>query len=213
MGEAALITALGQHALRPMGGFAITAADGLGIDSGTLLLVGPDEPSFWTHFSESAEYRDGNPDPMDRWSARVLGDVATLFGVTALFPFGGPPHLPFYTWAIKSGRTWASTIGFLVHDEAGLFVSYRGALVLPWKMDAGAGTNPCETCIDQPCKSACPVGAFSVGYDVAGCKAYLATTQGQENCMAQGCAARRACPVGQGRRVAAQAAFHMGAFL
>jgi len=44
------------------------------------------------------------------------------------------------------------------------------------------------------------------------CKTYLATDAGK-SCMTNGCAARRACPVGAKRRLPAQAAFHMEAFL
>ena len=36
--------------------------------TGTLILLGPHEPRFWTAFAESPEYRDGAPDPLDRWS-------------------------------------------------------------------------------------------------------------------------------------------------
>jgi hypothetical protein len=49
-------------------------------------------------------------------------------------------------------------------------------------------------------------------YDVERCKAHL-NTEDRANCMDQGCAARRVCPISQtyGRQ-AAQSAFHMKAF-
>ncbi|PJI93161.1 hypothetical protein BC777_2031 [Yoonia maricola] len=177
----------------------------------TISLIGPDEPMFWSIFRGSPEYRDGAPDPLDRWSARVLTAIAEDLNAEALFPFGGPPYAPFFTWAKQTGRFWASPIDFLVHDEAGLFVSFRGAI--RWRTPPRLGTaqQPCLTCA-QPCATACPVGAFDDGYDVAACKSHIASDAGID-CRSRGCLARRACPVGQGTRLPAQAAFHMEAFL
>ena len=57
----------------------------------TLFLLGPLEPGFWPYFLASPEYLDGAPDPMDRWSARVIGAMADDLGGEAFFPFGPPP--------------------------------------------------------------------------------------------------------------------------
>ena len=178
----------------------------------TITLIGPDEPRFWGIFTASAEFQDGAPDPMDRWSLRVIGDVARTLKAEPLFPFGGPPYHPFHSWAVASGRFWASPIGFLVHDEAGLFASFRGAIRWDKPAETGSTAQPCVACT-APCKSACPVGAFSDnGYDVAACKAHVTSPAGAD-CRDAGCLARRACPVGSNRRLPAQSAFHMEAFL
>lgn len=180
-------------------------------DDTTITLIGPDEPRFWQIFTDSPEYNDGTANPLDRWSRRVISEVARMVGAEPLFPFGGPPYAPFFTWAVQSGRFWASPIGFLVHDQAGLFASFRGAL--RWHADAQPATaqKPCVSCA-KPCATACPVGAFDDGYDVTACKAHVATDAGID-CRTAGCLARRACPVGHGTRLPAQAAFHMEAFL
>ena len=182
-------------------------------DIGTLVLLGPDGAAFWPHFTASPEYRDGASGALDRWSARVIGDLAARFRGRALFPFGGPPHHPFLRWALQSGRAHRSPVGMLVHDRAGLMVSYRGALGLPERLAlTPGGPSPCAACADQPCRNACPVGALHGNrYDVAACKADL--DRPGNDCMAQGCAARRACPVSRNHgRPAAQSAFHMRAF-
>ena len=181
-------------------------------DGRTLCLIGPDEPDFWPHFVLSAEYRDGAPDPLDRWSRRTLDAIASDIGAEARFPFGGPPFEPFYSWALASGAFFSSPIRFLNHHERGLLASFRGALLVSAGCTPRIMVNPCLDC-PAPCLNACPVGAFSGGdYDVPACKAHVASDAGKD-CFSNGCLARRACPVGAGRRLTAQAQFHMEAFL
>ena len=196
--------------LRVLGQCAAGPADGLAGPSAVVLL-GPDEPAFWPVFAASPEARDGAPDPLDRWSQRVIDGVANDCGAEAIYPFGGPPFLPFQTFATRSGQAWASPIRFLVHADLGLWVSFRGALVFA----GGTGPlapaeRPCDAC-SAPCATACPVDAFADGYDVAACKRHINSPAGAD-CIARGCRARRACPVGAGLRMPAQAAFHMEAF-
>ena len=200
--------------LRILGGFHPTTDDALPEGCKTLLLLGPDEPHFWPAFTQSEEYTDSAPDPIDRWSTRVVTAWASDLGATALFPFGGPPYHPFYTWALRTGRIHSAPVQFLVHDQAGLFVSFRGALALPKRVDLPEPpAAPCNSCTDTPCATACPVAALTPeGYDVAACKAYLATDAGQD-CVTQGCAVRRICPVSQTfGRLAEQSAYHMRHF-
>lgn len=210
MDDTALAAAVAGHGLQISGSFSITPADHLPRDTGSLVLISPDEPAFWPHFTSSPEYRDGAAHPMDRWSRRIGTMLEQDFAACALYPFGGPPFQPFHRWALRSGQAFASPIGFLVHAQAGLFISYRMALLVPWHRQVVSGTRPCDDC-SQPCLTACPVGAFAAGYDVAACKGHLHDPAGAA-CMGAGCAARRACPVGTGRRLPAQAAFHMEHF-
>lgn len=179
----------------------------------TLLLLAPFEPGFWGAFTSSAEYADGEPDPMDRWSKRVIGALALEWGGSAIFPSDGPPYPPFISWALASEQVWTSPIGLLVHPDQGLWLSFRGAIRLPGDHMLAPRALPCETCADRPCATACPVDALTPdGYDTVACHAYLDTDEGQE-CLKKGCAARRACPVSMlyGRKHD-QSLFHMRAF-
>ena len=135
--------------LAVLGGFAASHEDGLPQGTRTLLLLGPKEPGFWPHLTVQPEW--GAPDPVDRWSRRVIGHLACDLRAKALVPFGGPPYHPFYQWALKSGRCWDSPVRLLVHDTAGLFVSFRGALALKEAVDLPeAPAKPCDTCADKP---------------------------------------------------------------
>lgn len=183
------------------------------LGEGTLALLGPHEPGFWQNVQTAPEFGDGAPDPLDRWSARVITALAHDMGGVPVFPFGAPAR-PFISWAVRSGRAWSSPVGLLVHDRAGLMVSYRGAVLLPEKLPVSAPSDsPCLSCVGQPCLSACPVGALdAAGYDIPACKAFLDQPDGQ-SCLSEGCQVRRACPVSQRYpREPAQSAFHMAAF-
>lgn len=207
--------ALASESLEILGGFRPGPGDGLPESIESLALLGPREPGFWDMFEASPERRDGRPDPMDRWSRRAISRIASDLGAEAYFPFG-KPLWPFFSWALRTGRCWQSPAQLLVHDTAGLMVSFRGALGFRREIGipAPAGRSPCETCAGRPCLQACPAGAISEGaYAVAACKAHLeASPRGP--CMARGCLARASCPVSasSGRREQ-QSAFHMRAFM
>lgn len=180
----------------------------------TLALIGPDEPAFWPVFQASKEKMDGKADPMDRWSKRIITPWAKTMGATAFYPSDGPPYPPFISWALKSGAIRQSPVGLLIHAQAGLFVSFRAALALPFECpDVGPSVSPCESCSDKPCVTACPVDALGGDtYNVPACHAYLGSDAGID-CLTRGCRARRACPISHAYgRVEAQSAFHMKAF-
>ncbi len=210
-----IVEALRQEHLSVLGGFSTEDPTEHALDPTvrSLALIGPDEPTFWDHFKSSAEYNDVRPDPMDRWSKRVIENISSKFGLKPYFPFGGPPFAPFYSWALKTGRIYASPTKLLVHDTAGLFVSFRGALGLPYHVDFDDEASPCTTC-HKPCLSACPVDAFAEGtYNATACRGEL-TSGDRQDCTGKGCAARRACPISQRfARVDEQSQFHMRSFI
>ncbi|WP_293573046.1 ferredoxin [Phaeobacter sp.] len=186
---------------------------------GTLLLLGTG-PAFWAHFKTSPEYHDSAADPLDRWSKRVIDELATTWQAEAYYPFTGPPYQPFVAWALASGRCFTSPSQMMVHDRYGMMISLRGALrfarpITPHPAAPPLQEAPCLTCANQPCLTRCPVDALRDGgpYDVAACRAHLSTPAGAP-CLDGGCLARRACPLSAGAaRSAAQSAHHMRYFL
>lgn len=213
MSVADLTGTLAAHRLTVLGGFSASPDDGLPPGTRTLLLLGPAEPGFWPHLTAQPEWLDGQPDPVDRWSRRVIGRIACELGGKALFPFGGPPYHPFYRWALRTGRIWDSPVRLLVSADQGMMVSFRGALALKEDVPFPAPTvRPCEECT-RPCLTACPAGALTdAGYDVPACHAFL-DTDGGSVCLTGGCLVRRACPVSQAyARLPEQSAYHMRRF-
>jgi hypothetical protein len=213
-----VLSAIRRTGLVPRGAFHL--ADGEAGDLGglrTIVLAGMAGRDGWPAFAASAEAQDGADHPLDRWSRRVIDALARDLDAAALYPFGGPPHRPFQQWARRAEPVHPSPIGILIHPVYGLSHSYRGALGFAEAIDVPpleASPSPCDSCRGRWCLSGCPVGAFSVdGYDVAACAAHLKSPAGAV-CMAGGCLARRACPVGAHHAHGPeQASFTMPAFL
>ena len=108
------------------GAFHPAAADRVpaladGRPAGTLVLLGNVGGSLWARFSAAPEFADGDPDPLNRWSERVIGALAEAFHAQALFPFGGPPYRPFIAWAKRAEPVSESALGMLIHPEHGLW--------------------------------------------------------------------------------------------
>ncbi len=125
MDMATIEAALAREGLIARGGFHPEPGDGVpGLEGGTpartLVMVGNAGPEMWRAFAASPEFDPESgtgPDPLDRWSERVLGELAAELGARALFPFGGPPHLPFIAWAKRAEPVVESPLGMLIHPD------------------------------------------------------------------------------------------------
>jgi len=192
------------------------ALPGIAGDVATLVLIGWRGQAGWRHFAAEPEAGDGFPDPLDRWTARVVDGIARACGARPLYPFAGPPWHPFQSWALAAGIGHKSPIGVLVDADYGPWISFRAALAFADVVDLPerrASASPCDSCSDRPCLSACPVGAYSAdGFAVGACRTHL---RGAGTlCLEGGCLARHACPVGRTHRQSpAQLAFHQRAFV
>jgi hypothetical protein len=216
---ARVLAAIRRAGLLPRGALHLDESERTGAlgEVRTIVLAGMAGRDGWSAFAASPEASDGLQHPLDRWSRRMIERLAGELGGRALFPFEGPPFLPFQRWAQRAEPVHSSPIGLLIHPHYGLWHSYRGALSFAQELampEPPAVPSPCETCSGRWCLSACPVGAFSsLGYDVAACASHLNSEAGRD-CMAAGCLARRACPIGVDHAYGPeQASFIMRAFL
>tara|TARA_R110002110_G_scaffold25250_3_gene93819 strand:- start:1103 stop:1762 length:660 start_codon:yes stop_codon:yes gene_type:complete len=199
------------------GSFTLTAEEIriFGTSGASALLVGNAGPALWRLFTEE-QGEDGKPDPLNRWTRRRLDRIAGQTGADVIYPFDGPPWPPFGQWALRTGQFFESPLGLKIHPRFGLWQAFRGVLVLSDEVQIPTGAparSPCDDCVDKPCLTTCPVGAFSPGYyDVPVCRDHISNAGAE--CLNRGCLARHACPVGRGAAYAPeQAAFHMRSFL
>jgi epoxyqueuosine reductase len=214
---AEIASAAGRTGLGLVGAFHPEPGDGAPDGVRTLVLLGPADMAMWAVFRGSTEAQDGMPDPLDRWSRRVIGDLAQALGAVALFPFGGPPWHPFQRWAARGEGAVISPVGMQATSRRGLWASYRGALGFSRRLPLRVFrhetlADPCLGC-PAPCIDACPVGAFDgANYAVPVCVAHVASASGAA-CL-DGCLVRASCPAGAGMNLPTeQRRFHMAAFL
>jgi hypothetical protein len=185
-----------------------------GAPTATLVLAGNVGGSMWDAFCRE---RPAGADPLDRWSERMLGELAASLGAAVLLPSDGPPPHPFQDWALRAEAVHRSPLGILIHPDYGLWHAYRGALCFAERLalpPRDSRPSPCDRCAERPCLRSCPVGAFTRrGYDDTACADHVSSGSGGE-CLGGGCLARRACPVGSPHRYGEdQQRFHMAAFL
>jgi epoxyqueuosine reductase len=207
--------AVAAEGLAVVGAFHAQSGDGAPEGVRTICLLGARRGQMWEVFSGSPEAADGQPDPLDRWSRRVIERLAAELGAVALFPFGGPPYQPFQAWAARGEAAVTSPVAMQVTGARGLWTSYRGALGFrqPIALVGRNDANPCLGC-PAPCATACPVDAFADGaYDVPRCVTHITSPAGVA-CREGGCLVRHVCPAGQGAAPPVeQCRFHMEAFI
>ncbi len=220
---AELAAALAPSGFILRGGFDAGPEDGLpslagGRPAAAVLMVGNAGGAMWRAFAADPDVDRASADPLDDWTRARIAPIAAAFGAQAAFPFGGPPWLPFQRWAMRAEPVHPSPLGILIHPRYGLWHAYRAALIFAEAIEGlprtTAAASPCATCMDRPCLTTCPVGAFgAAGYDIASCAAHVRSAAGGD-CRDAGCRARRACPVGTAYAYpAAEGAFHIAAFL
>ena len=186
------------------------------------LMIASAGRAMWPVFENSVEATDGLQNPLERWSARVLGSIASNIGAQLRLPFERP-YLPMQQWASSAAGLKRSPLGLLIHREYGLWFGLRGVLLFCEDDHNSAldylpehskpNVDICDDCIEKPCLSACPVSAFSTGkLVVKTCFSHIDSTA-SPNFMREGCHARDACPVGEDFKYDnKQLRFHMHAF-
>jgi hypothetical protein len=214
--------ALAPLGLRVRGGFATdheTDRNIVGIApwARSAVLVGNVGSELWERSGRAISAITG-PDPLDRWTQQAIDPIARSMEGIALYPFTGPPYWPFQRWAERADGVRSSPIGIQIHPEYGLWHAYRAAILLRDVIDPPRTEqrHPCDACVDRPCLTRCPVGAFSAnGYDVDRCVDHVAASQYEAgSCSDAGCLARLACPVGIAWQYRPEhARFHMAAFV
>jgi hypothetical protein len=179
------------------------------------LIVGSGGPAFFDRFDRAPEASDGAPNPLDRYTARVVVRAAREaldpLGIAhaLYFPFGASPLIPFQRLGRAAGLGGPGPLGLQIHPRFGPWWAYRALIALDRPLPAA--TPPGDGCAgcDAPCVAACPARAVQrSGFEVTACHARRLVA---EPCRLS-CAARIACVRGPEHRYRdAELAFHMRA--
>jgi len=183
------------------------------------VVIGSAGPAFFDGFAAAAPERaDGRPDPLDRYTRRLVEEGARLalapLGVAyaLAFPFLGAargPHVPFQRLGRAAGLPQPGPLGLQIHPVYGPWWAYRALVIVDRELASGpALERPCEGC-PAPCVAACPAGAPQpTGFVIPACHAHRLVA---EPCRLS-CAARIACIRGPEHRYTDdELAFHMRA--
>ena len=169
-------------------------------------------PAFGAAFGASPEAHDARPDPVDRFTERIVNQTIAR---AASPHFAAPTYdhalsdRALYYWERQDGHFadfvalgracglgWPSRLGVLIHPDYGPWISLRAVVLTRAALAATPplpDPSPCEAC-PGPCASACPGGALRrQDFDVAACGR---TTLSLETCRVR-CDARRACVMGR----------------
>ena len=211
---------LAEHGMEVLGVFSPLAGENghKATQKETGIVIANCGQDMWRIFVNSNEYQDGLADPMERWSAGVLGVIAAEYSATLILPFE-QPFPPFQTWTKRAAQLHQSELGILIHPKYGLWFGLRGVMFVDAQslgvagIAKNEGRDICASCAEKPCLDACPVAAFgNKNLQVDKCFTHLKSNH-DPDCMKEGCAARAACPVGKEYQYSPeQLVFHMGAY-
>ena len=188
-------------------------------DARTAVVIGNGGGAFWAAFQQhlAAHPAAGREaDPLDAFTRHVVGDAIgplreEVGSARVVFPFElHPLAVSFVHLAECAGLGRRSLLGVLVHPEYGPWMALRAAILVPFALSAprpAEGFDPCPTCVERPCITACPVGAVGPsGWDVPRCAAHRIAVPGD---CGPGCHSRIACVYGREHRYPPDAmAFH-----
>jgi len=182
-------------------------------DARTALVVASGGRALWTALRAAPEI-DAACDPVDTYTARVLGDLAQRLleagqPSRALYPLErrGDAWADFVGLAREAGLGAPSRLGLLIHPVYGPWMSIRAILLthLEWPQGVSASDfDPCSGCA-APCAEACPGGAVGPeGISARVCYEKQLTVPA----CALRCSARHACVVGTEHAYAEEAEAH-----
>lgn len=243
---AAACARAGLHVIRAVGQATLDRA-GVDLRLGELapgavaaVVLGDGGGDFFARFRAAPEATDGAPDPINRYTARVVRALVAevAVGLTARFPFDVPPAgpaeprppagsaeplpaarpagpsgplLPLQRIGMAAGLPPGGPLGLQIHPRFGPWWAYRALVLCDRPLpEAQPLASSCTGC-PAPCVSACPGGAVAPGgFAVGRCGAHRLV---HAPC-ADNCSARRACVVGREHAYGdAQLGFFMAASL
>jgi len=195
---------------------ALDAAPGIGAGDGFdhVVLVASTGGDMWSSVVDGGWLDRDHP--IDSHAAEALdafeaGLRAAGIRSRRVWPPGpdaaGPP-LPLSKLGEAAGWGRRSPLGLGIHPRYGLFVGYRGVVLVSGEWEERrepAAPHPCDGC-SRPCVSACPVSAIGDRGIRAG-PCFDERLRAGAACNDR-CLARLACPVDGGRYPDAQIAHH-----
>ncbi len=151
----------------------------------TLIVIGNGGGQFWQEFrtycTKHSHYLDEHEHPLDDYTVEVIDQTLTPVLLRAeaeyryLYPFRfWSEPVSFMHLARAAGLAGPSILGVTIHPVYGPWMALRAAVLISYELSAepsAAGFNPCPTCTERACISACPASAITVeqSWDIPAC--------------------------------------------
>ncbi len=150
----------------------------------TLIVVGSGGGSFWQAFQAYLSAHPGykeRENPLDDYTLEVVEGSLTPLLTWArvdyryLYPFRfAKEPVSFMHLALAAGLGGPSLLGVLIHPTFGPWMALRAAVLISLDLHEpppALGFDPCPSCIEKPCRAACPAGAIrpEEGWDIPAC--------------------------------------------
>jgi len=151
----------------------------------TLIVIGNGGKQFWTGFrtysNAQANYRHERDHPLDDYTVEIIEKALTPVLMQAnakyryLYPFRfWREPVSFMHLARAAGLAGPSILGVTIHPVYGPWMALRAAVLINQELHAepiAADFNPCPTCVERACITACPASAISMEkkWDIPGC--------------------------------------------
>ena len=161
-----------------------------------LVLTGHGGKTLWSQLQQTDI---SIADPVDTYSLNLTQQFIDgyLDGAASLIVYPSDNLVPLGQLGELTGWSHPSPLGQGINAEYGVWFAYRTAFlttaVLPI-MTSPLTDSPCTSCIDQPCLTACPVGATEENGRFAITLCTQHRLQSNSPC-ADRCLARMACPI------------------
>jgi hypothetical protein len=184
----------------------------------SVVVVGNGGGAFWDAYRRYCVANPGHErraDPVDDYTRQATEAACAPLeergDARVLYPFGfAEDGVSFTRLALLAGLGSRSLVGVLVHPVYGPWMALRAAILVRARLAAprpAAGWDPCPSCRDRPCITACPGGAIAdTGWSVPRCGTTRA--RADDPCGTR-CHARVACVLGPEHRYPDEAlAYH-----
>jgi epoxyqueuosine reductase QueG len=218
-----IIAALAPYGLNLVGTTSVAAYDALVPvqyhvapllpQAQTVVVIGNGGSEFWTHFRTYCTARPGylheRAHPLDDYTVAVIENALApcleqshaVYRYLYPFRFWAEP-VSFMHLAQAAGLAGPSILGVVIHPHYGPWLALRAALLIDQELYAppvAAGFDPCPSCTERTCISACPASAVSVEnkWDIPACVHHR--LKAESDCVDR-CYARYECVYGREHR-------------
>ena len=145
-----------------------------------MLLIGPREPFFGKFLKQVKEYHDGEGDPLDRWSERILKSIAKNNNLRLIFLLIKIKIGHFILGHLNVMRLIPLPLKCLFTIKKDFSLSFQGSTRLKLQSSVSYETHSVCTDCSKPCENSCPVDALnSNGYNSKKCIEYISSSEKQ----------------------------------